>query len=105
MSMTTPLRFGEVKEDNSDIVRWWTFPEDSYECEIAVIREDDGFSAHATRLPGVVGEGDTISEAIESAMDAFRGVIREYRESGSIPWTDNPVEGDLVKKVRVIVNG
>lgn len=103
--MTTPLCFGEAKEDSNDIVRWLSFPEATYEIEVAVVREEQGNSAHATRLPGIVGEGDTIAEAIESIVDAFHGVVREYRDCGSIPWIENPVEGEIAKKVRVIVNG
>lgn len=70
----------------------WRSIQGSYVCRFIVIPEEDGgFSVHATELPGVVSEGDTVEEAIENIKDAFRESILSYKEAGeSIPWA--PVE-------------
>lgn len=63
-------------------------------CRILVCPEEvGGYSAHALRLPGVVGEGETIEEAIEDIRAALQFALRSYFEDdGSIPWTDNEIE-------------
>jgi predicted RNase H-like HicB family nuclease len=78
-----------------------------YECCVYLCHDETGgFYAYVENLPGVVSEGETVEEAIESIKDAFRGVVATYRESGEpIPWTTDldPVPDGAVEK-RIIVN-
>ena len=70
--------------------RWEPFDETTIECRVLICPEDDGgYSAYATRLPGVAGQGDSFEECLEDVREAFRATIAEYRESGEeIPWKD-----------------
>jgi len=44
------------------------------------------------RLPGVVSQGETETEALENIADAFRAAVESYTADGvNIPWTDNPL--------------
>jgi len=76
----------------------------TYECKVAIVKEEDGFSAHATDLPGVVSQGDTIEEAVRNIAEAFEGVLGEYLSDGTIPWSEVEIEGDVVCEKRIIVN-
>ncbi|MCH7752761.1 MAG: type II toxin-antitoxin system HicB family antitoxin [Planctomycetes bacterium] len=84
----------------------WTDGRDStYECRVLLCPEPEGgFSVHAIRLPGVVSEGDTESEALENIADAFRSAIQSYLEGGSeIPWCDEKIDRPKGSKERWIL--
>lgn len=72
----------------------WTYRDSTYECRVLLCPEPEGgFSVHAIRLPGVVSEGDTESEALGNIADAFRSAIQSYVEGGSeIPWCDEEID-------------
>jgi predicted RNase H-like HicB family nuclease len=60
-----------------------------YECHLWICPESEGgFSVVLPQLPGVVGQGETETEAIEDIKEAFQGAAAEYLEKeGRIPWT------------------
>jgi predicted RNase H-like HicB family nuclease len=88
-----------------DGATWDIFGNDRpYECEIAVIREEEGFSAHAAKLPGVVGQGDTLEAAIEDITQALQVVLAEYRNAGDIPWTAQTIVGEVVTTKWILVH-
>lgn len=70
------------------------FDGNTFECRAVICPEaEGGFSAFALRLPGVVSQGETISEALENIREAFRGAIVAYREQKmEIPWEDVEVD-------------
>jgi len=74
----------------------WTGGLDSntYECKVLLCPESEGgFSAHAVRLPGVVSEGETETEALANIADAYRAALQSYRDSEmEIPWSDEQFE-------------
>lgn len=74
--------------------KWSEFDKPHYVCRAAFFAEPEGgFSVHATRLPGVVSEGETIEEATANILEAFKLAIQYYLESGAgIPW--EPVSFD-----------
>jgi len=62
----------------------------SIECRAILVPEDGGFYVYASRLPGVCSQGENEKEAIANIVEAFRGAIQEYLDSGSeIPWQEN----------------
>ena len=84
----------------------WTYGRDStYECRVLLCPEPEGgFSVHAIRLPGVVSEGDSESEALENIADAFRSAFQSYLEGGSeIPWCDEKIDRPESSKERWIL--
>ncbi len=80
-----------------EIPAWTRFDETTFECRVLICPEETGgYSAHATRLPGVVSQGDTEREALENIRDAFRGAISVYQEEGTpVPWS--PIDFDPPK--------
>ena len=68
--------------------------EEAYDCRVLLCPEEEGgFSAHCLNLPGVISQGDTVSEAMENIRDAFRETLLYYREAQtSIPWDAVDVE-------------
>jgi len=68
--------------------------------------ECGGFYAYATRLPGVVGEGESFEEAVESVREGFVSVLSDYLENGEIPWEEEVIHdhGTLVS-LSITVNG
>jgi predicted RNase H-like HicB family nuclease len=64
-----------------------------YRCEIRLHAElDDGYSAYAAQLPGVVSEGETREQAIRNVTEALDAALRTYGEARQpIPWR-TPVE-------------
>jgi len=75
------------------------------ECRVAIIVEDDGYSAHALDLPGAVSQGDTIDEAVLNITEALQGIIAEYRSSGGrIPWSKVEIEGEKICEKRILVD-
>ncbi len=69
---------------------WIVRGENAYQCRVWICPEEEGFSAHADRLSGVVSEGETIEETLENVRDAFQAVIQSYLESDTaIPWSDD----------------
>lgn len=73
---------------------WVSLSDRAYECRVLLVPESEGgYSAHATRLPGVVSEGETIEEALANVGEAFAGAVRAYLDSGrDIPWGNAEVE-------------
>ena len=85
--------------------QWTLFTEGrTFECEVCVIKEDIGFSAHCATLPGVVGEGETVDEAVIDIAAALQEVLSEYRTAGSIPWSENKIEGEIECKKWILIN-
>jgi predicted RNase H-like HicB family nuclease len=78
-----------------------------YECLVYICPDETGgFFAYAANLPGVVSQGETEEETIESIKEAFRGAIATYRESGEIiPWTSevDPLPEKALEK-RIVVH-
>jgi len=60
----------------------------AYQCRIILCPESTGgYSAHAIDLPGVVSQGESVAEATENVVAAFRETIKVYAENGlDIPW-------------------
>jgi predicted RNase H-like HicB family nuclease len=80
-------------------------PGRTYECKIAIIQEDDGgFSAHATDLPGAVGQGESVEEATQSVAEALQGVLASYKAAGRIPWTKIVIHDEVICEKRILVN-
>ena len=80
-------------------IEWEQAPKRTYACRAMICEDEDGgFFAYATRLPGVVGEGDTFQDAVESVKEGFESVLGNYLASGDIPWQDEVVheQGTLV---------
>lgn len=106
---TAELPIREGSKQVIPVPRWEDHARDNrYQCRILLCPEEEGgFSAHATRLPGVVSEGETEAEAINNIAEAFRLAIREYRASGkSVPWEDVDVElcpGTIMRWITVDV--
>ena len=72
---------------------WEQCTDGAYVCRVLLCPEEEGgYSAHALRLPGVVSQGDTESEAIENVVEAFTGALETYLEEGPIPWVDVIIE-------------
>ena len=73
---------------------WKRLDENTYECRTLLYPEEEGgYSAHATRLPGVVSQGESASEALDNLADAFRAAMSVYREHGeAVPWTDLEID-------------
>ena len=96
MMIEEPTRFGSPQDPTC--VEWREFEKGSaYECRVLVCPEESGgFSVHALRLPGVVSQGDTVDEAIENIVEAFRGALSVYLEEpcALIPWKDEDSDVD-----------
>jgi predicted RNase H-like HicB family nuclease len=68
--------------------------------------EDGGYFAYATRLPGVVGEGDTFQEAVDSVREGFESVLSGYLAVGEIPWQDEDThEQGILVSLAIRVDG
>ncbi len=93
---------GEMIEDRRcddvarvlDVSQWQRFGERTFECRVLLHPQaGGGFSAIAARLPGVVSEGETETEALANIAEAFQGAVAFYLDDrGAIPWTDVAVE-------------
>ena len=95
----------EIPRTNSHITEYTEFlPARVYECRVAIIQEDNGYSAHAADLPGAVSQGDTVEEATENITDALRGLLAEYRVAGKIPWSTVKIDGSFICEKRILVN-
>lgn len=90
MSTTEKDRAFEVKA----LSETWDEPANRYECRVLLCpEEEEGFSAHALNIAGVVSEGDTINEALRNIADAFKATIEYHLESNTpIPWRDGDPE-------------
>ena len=66
--------------------RWEMFDENddkTIQCRIVICPEEEGgFSAYASRLAGVAGQGETIEECLADVKESFCAVISTYREIG-----------------------
>lgn len=61
-----------------------------YECHVALIQEEDGYSAIVLNLPGCVSQGDTREESIENVKEAIAAVIESYVDMDMpLPWTSD----------------
>ncbi|MGQ0634627.1 MAG: type II toxin-antitoxin system HicB family antitoxin [Planctomycetaceae bacterium] len=76
----------------------------AYACNVIIVDEGDGYSAHVANLPGAVSEGETIDEALTNIRDALGGLLPAYSKRGQIPWADAKVEGEIACEKRIIVN-
>lgn len=86
-------------ENGYESVKWEQAPERTFACLAMVCKDEDGgYFAYATRLPGVVGEGETFQEAVDSVREGFVSVLSGYLACGEIPWQDEdaPEQGTLV---------
>lgn len=89
----------------------WIFPKKDttvYECRVLICPEaEGGYSVHATKLPGVSSQGETVAEALHNIEEAFRGAIADYKANGEdIPWDDaiiDRTEGSLERWILVNV--
>ena len=92
-------------------VAWESFADKTcLVCRAAVIKDTESgrFTVLATRLPGCVSEGDTVSEAIENIREAFIGAVESYRELGiDIPWENVQFEErpEIVVELLVVIDG
>ncbi len=80
-------------------VEWELVPERTFSCRAMVCEDEDGgYFAYATRLPGVVGEGGSFEEAVQSVKEGFESVLCDYLSHGEIPWQDEVIheQGTLV---------
>lgn len=74
-------------------------------CDVAIVREEYGFSAHLGQLPGAISQGETLTEAIDNIREAVRELVFEYRSMGvEIPWSKNEIDGDIISWKRIVVN-
>jgi predicted RNase H-like HicB family nuclease len=81
------------------------FPQGTvYDCGVVVLRETEGFSAHAEDLPGAVSQGESVEEALDRITEACQGVLREYIALGAIPWSRVEVSGDVECRRRILVH-
>ncbi len=104
---------GEMIEDRRcddiervlDVSQWREFGERTFECRVLLHPEPGGgFSAIAARLPGVVSEGETETEALANIAEAFQGAVAFYLdEHRAIPWTNVAVERTEGCKERWII--
>jgi predicted RNase H-like HicB family nuclease len=102
--MTTELMTAEKAIVDRDAKFHGFAPGTAFQCRIAIVKEADGFSAHAEQLPGVVSEGDTEAEALDQVAEACEAALKEYLASGQpIPWSDAKVEGDVVFRRWIVV--
>ena len=90
--------------ENLPDVRWRELKH-TYRCKAHVYAEDDGgYSAVAARLPGVVGQGESIEEALADLAESFRLALLEYLSSNDgIPWEDVEAEPGVIERW-IIVN-
>ena len=87
-------------------VTWEDAPKRTFSCRAMICKDEDGgFFAYATRLPGVVGEGDTFNDAVESVKVGFESVLAGYLSSGEIPWQDEVIhEQGILVSLSITVN-
>lgn len=90
-----PTRFGSPSEI-LDATGWIELGDNAFECRVVLCPEPEGgFSAYATRLRGVVSQGDSIAEALDNIKEAFRGAIAVYLDDDQgIPWESEPIAVD-----------
>ena len=63
---------------------------------IAIIAEEDGYSAIVLNLKGCGSCGDSEEEALEQAQDALKEMVRSYRDDGlDVPWRESVTESDI----------
>jgi predicted RNase H-like HicB family nuclease len=88
----------------------WNALKSSFDCEVAFFRSDDspGYTAVATKFPGVVSQGDSLDEAVCNVKEALEAAIAFYLLDGeAIPsksnWFEVPA-GSIKRRVRVDVS-
>ena len=88
-----PTRFGSISQA-LEVTGWQEFADNVFECRVLLCPEPEGgYSAHALRLPGVVSQGDSVTEALENIKEAFRGAIAVYQEDNQeIPWEEIAID-------------
>jgi predicted RNase H-like HicB family nuclease len=58
--------------------------------KIVIERSDDSFSSYAENVPGIYGQGDTVQEAKQSALNGIE-LLKKYNQNQNIP---NLLKGD-----------
>lgn len=85
----------------------WQALANSFSFDVAIISEKDGgFSAIATRYPGIVSQGDTFDEALDNIKEALAAAIESSLARGQLlpakaNWMDVPPGS---KRRRVSIN-
>src|SRR5437660_307100 len=82
---------------------WKEYPPGTvYRCEIYLSSKDGGFVA-AAALPGVIGRGESESEALENARQVAVEAVRSYQKTGrGIPWQQREPRADEVLRVVIV---
>lgn len=77
-------------ESKNGVADWKFTVPNTYLCRTIVCEDHEGggYYAYATRLPGVVGQGDTFIEAVENIKEAFAAALSCYLSNGEIPWQE-----------------
>jgi predicted RNase H-like HicB family nuclease len=88
----------------------WNALKSSYDCEVAFFpsEESPGYTAVATKFPGVVSQGDSLDDAVCNVKEALEAAIACYLLDGeAIPtkpnWFEFPA-GSIKRRVRVDVS-
>ena len=102
-TVTVPL-FATNGASVGNQCEWVLFDGKAFECEVVVLREESGFSAHCVKLPGATGEGATIEEALSNVSESLSDVIDLYLADGAIPWAENEIEGEVACRRRILIN-
>lgn len=94
LEATDKERRGAAISEFIEAPEWKEFDKSAYECRVLLCPEDNGgYSAHALRLPGVVSQGDSVSEALANIGEAFTAAISVYLDSGEdIPWEELSID-------------
>ncbi|PAY20548.1 hypothetical protein CKO51_05750 [Rhodopirellula sp. SM50] len=96
--------------ENASIVHWQKPAQPRYEFQAVAIPDDDdgGFSISAIHYPGVISEGDTLSEAVKNVAEAFLAMLESRQSHGeSMMYSEIPVTEFTGKAqiVRIVVDG
>ncbi|MCC7293464.1 MAG: type II toxin-antitoxin system HicB family antitoxin [Phycisphaerales bacterium] len=75
-------------------------------CEIRIKKDEDGGRvAYVATLPGVVGQGENLEEAMRSLRFSLVEALQAYGdEKMPIPWRDAPPRRTDEESLRIIVN-
>lgn len=75
----------------------WTFYKKAVSCHAVFYPDKDGgYTVIARNLAGVVSEGESIREATDNILEAFKGALESYAACGlKVPWRDTLPEDDM----------
>lgn len=94
----------QVITSNNNVIEWQTY-EGTYECAVAIVKEDDCYIAYSMNFPGTASQGDTVGEAVENIKDALIGTIEVHKNRGDIPWVNECwFEGTPECVKRILIN-